>query len=586
MSTRLKQKQLNRMNARRRSTTTNGLTFSRFVTALGAGLVLILLSATFLGDYLRVPTLKAAVSPSIISPNGDQTQDSTSLTYTISDAADITIEVFSNNGSLVKTLSLVENQPSGQYVVVWDGIDDNNRLVEDGRYLIEVVARGNARSTKQGVEIVVDTEEPFLRLTNLEEVSRVSDPNLNIEGLTDPGAIVYQAGNTDPTPVDAQGRFQIVRQLTEGPNILEVLASDQAGNTARTSHEIILITEPPDLTITAPTVDKWFNEPIIEVSGVAPSAASVTINNQPAILQDDGTFKREIILQEGDNTLRISVTDDVGNVTTQERIVHLKTTPPNITLNVEDGTALSQSTMQLTGRTEPGATVLVNSRVVPVSTLGEFQTTLNLVNGLNHIDIEARDIAGNVSTLTRRVSFNSPIPQNELTRFFSNLPSLSSLGTPLLIIVPSLLLLGYLLTRPVSLLLSTEADSFTPGLPEEGKVLTLDLDLSRSARVTVEVLNKHQQVVATIIHRRQRGPGQHTFYWDGYDDFGNVAPAGEYIVQAIASTPGASVRSATSLTIYEDPLVHGQYSKLYQPQPTEIQTRRETVKRSSRRSRR
>ena len=584
MSTRHRQKQSKRTNTRRRSTTTNGLTFSRFVTALGGGLVLILLSATFLGDYLRVPTLKASVSPSIISPNGDQTQDSTSLTYTISDAADVTIEVFSNNGSLVKTLNVAENQPAGQYVVVWDGTDDNSRVVEDGRYLIEVVVKGSTRSASQSVEILVDTEIPFLRLTNLGEVSRVADPNLNIEGLTDPGVIVYQAGNADPIPVDAQGRFQIVRQLTEGANILEILASDQAGNTARTSHEIILVTEPPDLTIAAPTVDKWFNEPIIEVSGVAPSAASVTINNQPAVLQDDGTFSREVILQEGDNTLRISATDDVGNITTQERIIHLKTTPPDIILNVEDGIVLNQSTMQLTGRTEPGATVLVNNQVIPVSTLGEFQTTLNLVNGLNTIPIEARDIAGNSSILTRRVTFNSPVFQNELTRLFGNLPSLSSLGTPILIIVPSLLLLGYLFTRPVSLLLSTDADSFTPGLPEEDKMITLDLDLSRSARTTVEVLNKHQQVVATITHRRQRGAGQHTFYWDGYDDFGNVVPAGEYIIQAIASTPGASVRSATSVTIYEDPLVHGQYSKQYQEQT--LKTRQEVVRRSSRRSRR
>jgi len=583
MSTRFRQRRSSKQNTGRRSTTTNSLTFSRFVTALGGALVLILLSATFLGDYLRVPGLNVSVSPALISPNGDQTQDSTSLTYTISEAADVSINVFSANGSLVKSLSTVENQAAGQYVILWDGSDDNNRIVEDGRYLIEVVARGNSRSAEQSVEVRVDTELPFLRLTNLDETARVADPNLAIEGLTDPGVVVYQAGTTNPIPVDNQGRFQLARQLIEGSNIIEILASDQAGNTARTSHEVILITEPPDLSITEPVVDQWFNEAIIEVQGVAPGARSVSVNNQPATLLDDGSFNREIILQEGDNTLRVSVTDDVGNVTYQERIVHLKTTPPDVTLNLENGTVLNQSTVQLTGRTDPGSTVLVNNQVIPVSTLGEFQNTINLVNGTNEIEIEARDIAGNASTLTRRVTFESPTAQNELTRLFNNLPSLSSLGTPLLIIIPSLLLLGYLFTRPVSILLSSDADNFTPGLPEEGKTITFNLDLSRSARTTVEVSNQHNQVVATITHRRQRGAGHHTFYWDGYDDFGNVVPAGEYIVQAVASTPGASVRSATSITIYEDPLAHGQYSKQHQPQTTE---RPQVLKRTSRRGRR
>jgi flagellar hook assembly protein FlgD len=584
MSTRFTQRQRNRIRSSQRSTNSNSLTFGRFATALGGGLVLILLAATFLGDYLRVPALTASASPSLISPNGDQTQDSTSIAYTIADNADVALEVYTPNGSLVKTLSQVDAQPAGQYVVLWDGTDNNNSLVEDGRYLIEITAKGTSRAAQHTIEIRVDTEAPFLRLTNLEEVNRVADPNLAIDGLTNPGVVVYQAGSTDPIPVNNEGQFQIIRQLVEGSNIIEVLASDQAGNTARTSHEVLLITTPPDLAINSPTVDQWLSEPIVQVSGVAPSAASITVNNQAATLRDDGSFNREVILQEGDNTLRIAVTDDVGNITTQERIVHLKTTPPEISLNMEDGTVLNQSTVQLTGRTEPGSTVLINDQVVPVSTLGEFQTAINLVNGSNTIQVAARDIAGNTSTLQRRVVFRSPTPQNELTRLFSNLPPLSSLGTPMLIIIPSLLLLGYLFTRPVSLLLSAESDSFTPGLPEENRAIAFTLDLSRSARTTIEVLNKHQQVVATITHRRQRGPGTHTFYWDGYDDFDNVAPAGEYLVQALASTPGASVRSATSITIYEDPLAHGQYSRQYESQPVEQD--RVAVRRGGRRNRR
>lgn len=551
----------NRIRARRRQSNAGTLTFGRLLTTMGMGVILLLVAVTFVGDYLRVPRLTVSAQPGLISPNGDGTQDTTSLSYALSEEATVTVEVVNADGVVVKTLTAAEHRPAGQYVVLWDGADDDGRVVADGRYSLRVTAKGTARAAVQSADVQVDTQPPPLRLTNLEGVARVASPGLTIEGVTEPGAVVYQAGNAEAITVDANGFFKIERQLTEGVNILEILASDAAGNTARTSHEVTLITQPPELSIATPANDQWLNEAVLEVTGVAPAAASVTVNGQPALLQDDGSFRREVILQEGDNTLRIEATDDVGNVTAQERVVHLKTRPPTLSLNLEEGSVFQQATIQLTGRTDPGSTVLVNNRVVAVSPLGEFQTTLNLINGRNTIRVETRDVAGNTFALTRHVLFESPGAENELERFLNNLPSLSSLGTPLLILLPSLLLLGYLFSRPISLQLITDAETFTPGLPEEGKVLTLTLDLSRSARTTVEVLNPFNRPVATITHRRQRDAGQHTLYWDGYDDYGHVLPAGEYTVQATASTPTGTVRSVVPLTIHEDPLVSSRYGR-------------------------
>lgn len=546
---------------RRRASSASGLTFRQFSTALGIGVVLILLGATFLGDYLSVPTLSVSALPGVISPNGDKTQDFTNLSYTLSEEADVLIEVLNPAGRAIKTLSEVKKQPAGQYVVSWDGSTDAGQAATDGLYRLQVTAKGASRAVSQSAEVRIDTQPPPLKLTNLDEITRLSSPALTIEGLTEAGATVLQAGIADPVTVDNQGRFTIERQLPEGATILEILASDQAGNTTRVSHEVTLITKPPEVTLTAPNNDQWTNEGVIEVSGIAPGAAEVTVNNQPVTLLDNGAFNYELILQEGDNAIRVEVTDEVGNVSIQERLVHLKTKAPSLSLNIEDGATFQQSTIQLTGRTDPGATVLVNNQVVAVSALGEFQLPLHLMNGANVINVETRDIAGNIATLSKQVSFESPVAQNELDRFLNNLPQLPSLGTPLLILIPSLLLLGYLFSRPVSLMLYSDSENFTPGLPDEGQQLTLTLDLSKSARTTVEVLNRFNRPVATISYRRQRESGQHTFFWDGYDDFGNVLPAGEYTIKASASTPGGSVSSAIPLFIHEDPLVHGQYAR-------------------------
>ncbi len=554
----------NRIRARqRRATIGSRFTFGQFAATLGIGLVMVLLGVTFLGDYLRIPKLTLTAFPDIISPNGDQTQDLTNLSYSLSEDASVSINVLNQNGLVVRHLGAVKNQPSGQYVAVWDGKDDAGVIVADGAYTAQIAAKGSSKVATQAVGIVVDTKPPPLQLTNLDELTRVATPGLSIEGITEPGATVYQAGNAQAIAVDSQGYFQLERQLSEGDNILEILASDRAGNTTRRSHKITLVTRPPELTLITPTNDQWLNEKVLEVTGVAPAAASVTVNNQPAALQDDGTFKRELILQEGDNTVRVEATDDVGNKTVTEQLIHLKTTPPKLELNIQDNAVFQQSKVQLTGRTDPGSIVRVNNRLVSVSPLGEFQTPIGLMNGNNTLNVEVRDVAGNVASLRRRVTFKSPVAQNEVSRFFSRLPALSSLATPLLILIPVLLLIGYLFTRPMSLLLTSDLESFTPGLPDEGQVVTLTLNLSKSARTTVQVVNQYNRPVTTITHRRQRSAGLHTITWDGYDDWGRIVPPGEYTLQATASTPSGTVSSAVPLIIQEDPLVHTQYGQKY-----------------------
>ncbi|OQY44177.1 MAG: hypothetical protein B6242_13245 [Anaerolineaceae bacterium 4572_78] len=555
------QSSINRMHARHGSKSSNRLTVQNFVTALGIGLVLVLLGSTFLGEYLSVPDVTVSANPVIISPNNDLTQDTTNFIYSISEESHVTAQVFDEKGALITTLADVDNQPGGQYIILWDGLRDGENMVVDGTYMLQATAKGESRSNSQSVEVVVDTEPPPLQLINLDDLNRVANPSLVIEGITEPGTTVYQSGRADVIPVDSQGRFQIERQLTEGSNILEIIASDPAGNSTRTTHEVTLVTQAPELVLNEPYNDAWLNDAVLDISGVAPNAESVTINNQPVNLQEDGTFQHEYILQEGDNTLRIQATNDVGNVTTLSRLVHLKSTAPAIKLSLDEGAEFQQSQVRLTGRTDVGSTILVNNQVVAVSTLGEFQTTLNLANGANLVTIESRDIAGNTATLTRQVFFNSPVAQNELTQLLNNFPSLSSLATPLLVLIPSIMILGYFLTRPVSVSLKSDTDAFMPGRPEEQEFVTLNLDLSKSARSAIEVIDELGQSVATISQRRQRSGGQHEVQWNGYDDYGRVLPPGEYTIQATAITPNATVQSAVPIMITESPTVHRRYTK-------------------------
>lgn len=542
---------------RRRGTSQGGLAPGVVITALTIGGVLVLLAATFVADWLHTPDLILSAEPLLFSPNGDQDHDAVTATYALSEDAEVTVQVFSEGGGLVRTLAAGQPQTAGQHFIVWDGRDDLGQPLADGRYRLQVTAKGPVRSISQGAALLVDTQAPTLRLVNLPDGLRLREPSLTVQGLTDSDATVWATGNPQPITVDGQGRFTFQHKLAEGVNRLEVRAVDPAGNSTRLAREIALVTTPPDVVITAPLDDEWTNQPLTTVTGQVPPGITLTINDQPVTFNGDGSFQYEWLLEEGDNLIRVMATDDVGNITTHERLVHLKTKPPLLTLNVEEGATFGDSVLQLTGRTDAGATVMVNGQVVSVSALGDFQLSLNLFQGDNLIQAEARDQAANVTTLTRRIRHAGSPPTQGLERLARNLSDLPSLTVPLLIALPIILVLAFYYLRPVSLVLSVDRRAFTPGVPGEGKVLTLSLDLSKPARTTLEVLDQYGRPLATILHNRRRSAGEHLFFWDGYDDHGRPLPPDDYVIQAVAGTPAANVTSAVQVTIQEDALVHG-----------------------------
>lgn len=558
MATRLQENETINHGVRRKATS-KGLSFGPIATAITIGTVAVLLGVTFIGDWLRTPKIMAEASPSIISPNGDQAQEATNFSYTLNEDAEVTVEVFDANNNLIQTLTQGEFQTRGQHIAIWNGQNERQQVVPDGQYRIQVTAQGTMRASTQSANVVVDTSPPTLRLANFEELSRVSQANLTLEGLTDHDAVVQIQGDPSLIPIDVEGKFSIKRQLREGSNVIELVATDPAGNITTLAREIILVTEPPEITITAPLNDEWTNESLITVTGVVPAGTSLKVNSQEAIVAEDGSFEREIILQEGDNILRIEATDDVGNVATQELILHRKTTPPALELNVEDKATFQQAEVQIIGKTEPGAIVTVGGQVIAVSSLGEFQTTVNLQEGQNLLEVVAQDQAGNVTQVERRLNFEITPPESELARVARNLPSLSTYTVPVLLSLPVLLILAYLLTRPVSLVVSSESSSFRPGLPEEGRFLRIAIDLSKPAKTTVEIKDRRGNTIATLLYRRHRGSGQQTLYWNGYDDFGRVAPPGEYTIKATASTTGGAVTGTLNIAVVEDPAVHRQY---------------------------
>lgn len=102
--------------------------------------------------------------------------------------------------------------------------------LERGENLLEITASAQNGDRRQVSRRVTALDLPFLLvISEPENESVVSTPNLPLLGRTDPKAIVTVNGTS--VPVDLFGYFSTTLPLVEGPNILDVVATNYDGET-------------------------------------------------------------------------------------------------------------------------------------------------------------------------------------------------------------------------------------------------------------------------------------------------------------------------------------------------------------------
>jgi flagellar hook assembly protein FlgD len=382
---------------------------------------------------------------------------------------------------------------------------------------------------------------------------QVNKPNLSLEGITEPGTVIFISGSSQPLYVDNSGRFTLPYKLNDGNNSIDIQATDAAGNTTRLKRAVWLVTEPPAIELTRPLENAWTNEQLLTIEGQTRPDATLTVNNQSVKVNTDGSFQYQMILDQGDTILHFIATDSVGNIATLDRTVHLKLGASAIQLNILDGATVADPNLQLVGKVEPGSQVTVNGQAVAVGMLGDFQVVMPLNSGANTINIQSVDQAGNTTTLTRQVTYDVG-GTNGVERLSRNFDQLPALIVPSVLIMAGILAFIYLRQNRVTLALSVDQPIFSPGGFGDENMLAISLDLSKTARVSLEVLDQQGNPRATILANRRKLGRRHVFYWNGYDDRGLALPAGDYTLQAEAGAPPLQVASAVQLRIERQPV--------------------------------
>jgi flagellar hook assembly protein FlgD len=501
-------------------------------------------------DWIKAPSVTVSIEQEAFSPNQDGNQDTAVVLYALSERASVSAHVLDDTRSRVRTLLAEDGQEAGQHSVVWDGRDDHGKLVVDGQYYVRITAKGTAREAANTVPVLADTVPPIVRLANMPSDMQVKEDRITIEGVTDPDATVWLNNGPQPVPIDSSGGFVLEHRLEEGENRVELSVTDNAGNRASVTRYVTLIVKPPDIVVDNPPRDLWINQKLLSVQGAVPPGTVLTVNGKEATVDADGEFNVDVLLQEGENILAFEASDAVGNLATAERRVYLKTRPPALSLSsVKEGMEVSEPSLLVVGQTEVGAAVRLNGRELAVDSRGGFQGLVNLVQGDNLIKAEAVDLAGNTTALSRRLTYTVPSAPTVPPNVKVIAPALIlGAGT----ILASWMLLGGWLS-PIAISFAADRPVMRPGAQGGIEPVLLSLDLSRSAKVTVDVWNEQDELVSTLLYRRKRGGGEHALVWDGVDDLGGAVPFGIYEIEATASTLTTSVSSTVRLEVAPAP---------------------------------
>ena len=208
----------------------------------------------------------------------------------------------------------------------------------------------------------------------------------------------------------------------------------------------LVLAEGPPLVVITPVEDELINNATYDVTGETDPLTQVDIEvNSTSNTRDysltsagDGTFKATVELYEGFQWIVVTATDAMSNTTDVLVSVVLDTIPPEFSIQQPIGETMLTNEVQFvivgTMGSEPDSDVFIGGE--QVTHTGVFSHQVDLVEGVNIIEVKAVDEAGNeqvkVVTIVRdTIAPAMEVLTPEVDDFSPNDPTIKFTGTVL-----------------------------------------------------------------------------------------------------------------------------------------------------------
>lgn len=239
---------------------------------------------------------------------------------------------------------------------------------------------------------------------------------LVVTGTVDAGATVTVTNTTTAVSgaaAVAGATWSYTVALAEGLNSIGVSAQKPLSSAATAVMDVTLDTAAPLLVVSALSDGSYAGSQIQNITGTVSdrSAVTVMVNDVQTTLVD-GTFSVPVTLNNGSNPISVVASDAAGNVSRDNRNIFYDVTSPVINIvSPMDNSFTNNVNLQISGGVDEAATVTVAGvpAVVDGST-NKWTANIDLVAGLNTIEVVATDLAGNTSSLKRSVVLDTVKP--------------------------------------------------------------------------------------------------------------------------------------------------------------------------------
>jgi hypothetical protein len=231
------------------------------------------------------------------------------------------------------------------------------------------------------------------------KVNMVTDHSKHVTGTAEPlSKILVKVGGEEYTTVTSkEGIFQLPIPLQPAGMIIQVFATDAAGNQSQPSLVKVLDrTVPFD-----PEIDE-VSDSSKTVKGIGEPLAKVTVFNgkksYEGHVEKNGEFSVNIPVQKAGSTLSVWLTDDAGNVSKKITFKIVDKTPPAPPVVY----LVKSTSTTITGKTEPLARVSVSFGKIVIGTAtsnkeGRFSIKIKKQKKNRTLTVIATDQAKNVS---------------------------------------------------------------------------------------------------------------------------------------------------------------------------------------------
>lgn len=226
------------------------------------------------------------------------------------------------------------------------------------------------------IRALVDYEVDSPVITSPVEDYLTGESEITVEGTASPTTTIQLMNNGEEAgskEVGVDGKFALPIELTEGENTITAV-SEVDGDPAKESEAVTvtLDTEAPELTIDTPKDGDKSNRETVTVEGTVDDdhLDFVEVNGQKATVED-GSYSKRILLENGDNEIKVVAQDEVGNKKTKSVMIDVKYNAPvleNVT-PTEDKNLQTGQSVRIEFDSEPGlrATFMIH---MPLTNMG------------------------------------------------------------------------------------------------------------------------------------------------------------------------------------------------------------------------